>query len=82
MPLYEYSCEKCEKNFELIRNISDKTQVHCPTCDAVCKKNISTPSFQLKGTGWYKTDYASPATKSHSSACGTCPKAEKGTCGV
>jgi len=85
MPLYEYSCEKCEKSFELIRNISDKTQVHCPVCDAVCRKNVSTPSFQLKGSGWYKTDYASSgasAPKSHGPACGCCSKAEKGTCGA
>ena len=77
MPLYDYSCEKCGKRFELIRNISDVSDVKCPDCNSTCRKNITATSFQLKGSGWYKTDY-----KSHGPACGCCNKASDGTCGV
>ncbi len=86
MPLYDYSCEKCGKRFELMRSMSDNSQVTCPDCASVCKKNVTTTSFMLKGTGWYKTDYTSSGTAgtktTHSPSCGCCHKASDGTCGI
>ncbi len=85
MPLYDYSCEKCGKRFELMRSISDKSEVKCPDCNSSCKKNVTATSFQLKGTGWYKTDYTSSGTAgiaSHGPSCGCCHKASDGTCGI
>jgi putative FmdB family regulatory protein len=58
MPIYEYRCEKCGKDFELFRNISDDGSPCCKFCDGPVKKLISRSSFHLKGTGWYVTDYA------------------------
>lgn len=57
MPIYEYKCDKCG-TFEATQRITDKPLTKCPTCRSKVKKLISNTSFQLKGTGWYITDYA------------------------
>jgi len=57
MPIYEYQCQKCG-TFEATQRITDKPLAKCPTCKGKIKKLISNTSFQLKGTGWYVTDYA------------------------
>lgn len=57
MPIYEYQCQNCG-HFEMTRKITAKPLSRCPTCKGKVKKLISQTSFQLKGTGWYATDYA------------------------
>ena len=57
MPIYEYQCQKCG-TFEITQRITEKNLAKCPTCKGKVKKLISNTSFQLKGTGWYVTDYA------------------------
>lgn len=57
MPIYEYDCAKCG-TFEITQRITEKPLGKCPTCKGKVKKLISNTSFQLKGTGWYVTDYA------------------------
>jgi putative FmdB family regulatory protein len=57
MPVYEYECQKCG-TFETTQRITDEPLSKCPTCKGKVKKLISNTSFQLKGTGWYITDYA------------------------
>ena len=57
MPIYEYQCQKCGV-IEVTQRITEKPLVKCPTCKSKIKKLISNTSFQLKGTGWYITDYA------------------------
>ena len=57
MPIYEYECQKCG-TFEATQRITEKPLGKCPTCKGKVKKLISNTSFQLKGTGWYVTDYA------------------------
>ena len=57
MPIYEYQCQKCS-TFEITQRITEKSLTKCPTCKGKVKKLISNTSFQLKGTGWYVTDYA------------------------
>jgi len=69
MPLYEYQCNVCGERTELIQKLSDPPSSHCPKCGGEMKKLISAPAIQFKGSGWYKTDYASkPAGKSESSS--------------
>lgn len=63
MPIYEYKCLKCEKIHEVMQKFSDEPLSTCPSCGGQLKKLISNSSFILKGTGWYKTDYASPERK-------------------
>ena len=57
MPIYEYECPKCG-TFEATQRITEKPLGRCPTCKGKVRKLISNTSFQLKGTGWYVTDYA------------------------
>ena len=59
MPIYEYQCNACGHEFEEWQRITDKPIRKCPKCEA-CKveKLVSRSSFQLKGGGWYVTDYA------------------------
>ena len=56
MPIYEYQCEQCGV-FEVTQRITDDPLKKCPTCHHKVQKLISNTSFQLKGTGWYITDY-------------------------
>ena len=56
MPIYEYQCDKCGE-FEVTQRITDEPLKKCPTCRSKVKKLISSTSFQLKGGGWYITDY-------------------------
>ena len=58
MPLYEYQCEKCGERVEIIQRVSDKPYSHCPKCGGDMKKLVSAPAIQFKGSGFYKTDYA------------------------
>ena len=57
MPIYEYECGKCGV-FETSQRISEAPLTKCPTCRRKVRRLISNTSFQLKGTGWYVTDYA------------------------
>lgn len=57
MPIYEYDCEKCKKRHELTQKMADAPLETCPDCGGKVNKIISMTSFQLKGTGWYATDY-------------------------
>lgn len=59
MPLYEYECTNCKERVEVIQRISDPPYTHCPKCGGEMKKLISSPAIQFKGSGFYKTDYAS-----------------------
>lgn len=56
MPIYEYACKKCGE-FETMQKITDAPLTKCPTCSGRVSKLISNTSFQLKGSGWYVTDY-------------------------
>jgi len=64
MPLYEYDCETCQKHLEIIQKFSDAPLTVCPECQGKLVKRLSLTSFQLKGTGWYNTDYRKPSTSS------------------
>jgi putative FmdB family regulatory protein len=57
MPIYEYRCERCG-DFEEMQRITDAPLERCPTCKRKVQRLISSTSFQLKGSGWYVTDYA------------------------
>ena len=57
MPIYEYRCAKCG-DFEVTQRITESALSKCPTCKRKVERLISNTSFQLKGSGWYVTDYA------------------------
>jgi putative FmdB family regulatory protein len=68
MPLYEYQCDACGREFELIRKFSDPPLEKCPHCGGTVRKLFSSPAIQFKGSGFYITDYAkkdqTPASQS------------------
>lgn len=75
MPLYDYQCDKCNHVFEVTKKFSDPGPDACPKCGAANpRRAISATSFQLKGSGWYVTDYkgsnpsVAPATSSDTSS--------------
>jgi putative FmdB family regulatory protein len=57
MPLYEYQCSKCDKIFEVIEKFSDAPLTVHEGCGGQVARLLSAPAFQLKGSGWYATDY-------------------------
>ncbi len=69
MPIYEYRCRRCGQ-FEMMQRITDDALTRCPTCRSKVTKLISNTSFQLKGSGWYATDYAGKSTKGKESGSG------------
>jgi putative FmdB family regulatory protein len=61
MPIYEYRCENCGHELEKIQKFSDAPLTDCPNCaQPSLKKLVSAAAFQLKGEGWYVTDFKNP----------------------
>lgn len=83
MPIYEYACTKCGHQLEVMQKISDKPLTRCPNCKGKLEKLFSQTSFQLKGSGWYVTDYSKSGGKTDKadkkSDSGTEKKTEKKT---
>src|SRR3954469_22983307 len=60
MPFYEYQCQACGKQVEVMQKISDAPLKKCPECGkSRLVKLVSAPVFRLKGGGWYETDFKS-----------------------
>jgi putative FmdB family regulatory protein len=58
MPIYEYRCTSCGHELEALQKISDAPLIACPSCKADgLVKRVSAAGFQLKGSGWYATDF-------------------------
>jgi putative FmdB family regulatory protein len=62
MPLYEYSCNRCGKRFEVLQKFSDEPLKVHENCGGEVERLLSAPALQFKGTGWYVTDYAKSGT--------------------
>lgn len=70
MPIYEYQCSKCGV-FEVTQRITEDPLKKCPTCGHKVQKLISNTSFQLKGTGWYITDYGRGSSRTNGEKSGS-----------
>jgi len=58
MPIYEYVCKACGQAHEALQKFSDEPLMDCPAChQSTLQKIVSASGFQLKGSGWYVTDY-------------------------
>jgi putative FmdB family regulatory protein len=77
MPIYEYICEKCGSHIEVIQKISDAPLKRCAKCRGKLEKTVSRTSFQLKGSGWYVTDYSRKDASAGKGAPAGTDKAEK-----
>ena len=65
MPIYDYQCSSCGHKAEVMRKISAANIEPCPECGAkTFSKQLSAPSFQLNGSGWYATDFKNGSSKS------------------
>lgn len=75
MPIYEYRCDQCGSTKEYLQKMQDAPITVCPECGSHdYHKCISAVGFQLKGDGWYETDFKNSGKK-------TCPHSENGSCG-
>lgn len=86
MPIYEYECESCGHRLEAIQKMSDPVLTDCPTCGkSALKKLVSAAGFQLKGSGWYATDFKGGGQKQEkkekSESDATPPKKKAHGCG-
>jgi putative FmdB family regulatory protein len=63
MPIYEYQCTQCNDRTEVIQKFTDPPYAVCTKCGGDVKKLMSAPAIQFKGSGFYKNDYASAASK-------------------
>ena len=71
MPIYAYKCSSCQHERDVLQKVSDPALTVCPQCGAATfAKQLTAAGFQLKGSGWYATDFknrpapeAKPATK-------------------
>lgn len=64
MPIYEYICRSCSHEIERLQKLSDAPLRDCPECGrAELVRKVSAPSFRLKGSGWYETDFKSDKDK-------------------
>lgn len=74
MPIYDYQCTSCGCKKEVMRKVSEAAMtIACPECGKeTFAKQVSAPSFQLNGSGWYATDFkggnSKPESKSESAA--------------
>ena len=82
MPIYEYRCSKCGFQDEYLQKVSEPPLKVCPSCGkAKFEKLLSAPGFQLKGSGWYETDFKggskpAPAKREAKGEAKAAPKAE------
>jgi putative FmdB family regulatory protein len=60
MPIYEYECKQCHREFEYQQKMSDPEKTVCEACGGELSRIISRTAFQLKGSGWYKDLYGAP----------------------
>jgi len=69
MPIYDYQCSSCGHKAEVMRKVSAASVEACPQCaKETFAKQVSAPSFQLTGSGWYATDFKGGASKTAKSA--------------
>lgn len=69
MPIYEYRCDGCGHEMEVMQKMSDEPMKDCPVCkESKLKKLISASGFRLKGSGWYETDFKNSKKSSGNSS--------------
>lgn len=79
MPLYEFICQNCDSEFEMIVSFSDTDTPACPSCDAEnVQRKMGLPAIHFKGSGWYINDSKeSKGSKKSKESTGSDSKAEK-----
>jgi putative FmdB family regulatory protein len=71
MPIYPYLCSACGHRQDVLQKISEPALTHCTQCEKEAfSKQLSAPAFQLKGSGWYVTDFKDNGKKAEVAAEG------------
>ncbi|GAB2833111.1 hypothetical protein GCM10027276_39390 [Comamonas piscis] len=71
MPIYAYKCSACGYAKDVLQKMSDAPLTDCPECkQASFSKQLTAPGFQLKGTGWYATDFSGKSAPAAPAAAG------------
>ena len=70
MPAYDYRCPSCDHVFEVVRAISDRDDVSCPSCQAAAKRLFTPVGVVFKGSGFHNTDYRPRPKNEESSPSG------------
>lgn len=69
MPIYAYKCESCGAAKDVLQKISDPALSDCPACgQPTFRKQVTAAGFQLKGSGWYATDFRGGSSAAAASA--------------
>jgi len=69
MPIYAYRCESCGFETDVLQKMSDAPLTQCPQCEKdALRKQVTAAGFQLKGSGWYVTDFRGGSNSSKPSA--------------
>jgi len=77
MPIYAYRCETCGFSKDVLQKVSDAPLTDCPSCGkSSFKKQLTAAGFQLKGTGWYVTDFRNGSGGTAAAAPSTSTSAE------
>jgi putative FmdB family regulatory protein len=86
VPTYEYRCDQCDRNFDVVQSFEDDPLTRCPTCDAPVRKVFGSVGIVFKGTGFYKTDSRdsgprkdAPRTEGADAKAGTSDSSDKGS---
>lgn len=77
MPIYEYKCSECRAHFEKMQKVSEETLSVCEVCGGKLEKQWSLSGFQLKGAGWYVTDYSGKSKETGADKSDKAEKSEK-----
>ena len=79
MPIYAYKCESCGHAKDVLQKMSDAPLADCPACGASAfKKQLTAAGFQLKGSGWYVTDFRNGNSNANSNGDSGGDKAKDG----
>uniref|UniRef100_E1T745 Regulatory protein, FmdB family n=1 Tax=Burkholderia sp. (strain CCGE1003) TaxID=640512 RepID=E1T745_BURSG len=79
MPIYAYRCESCGFGKDVLQKMSDPQLTQCPECGKdTFRKQVTAAGFQLKGSGWYVTDFRGGNSSAGASANGASNGASKG----
>ncbi|UOD50442.1 FmdB family zinc ribbon protein [Orrella daihaiensis] len=77
MPIYAYRCSNCGHEQDVLQKMSDAPLTQCPACgQSTYAKQVTAAGFQLKGSGWYVTDFRNNGAKSGASTGKTAQTAE------
>ena len=74
MPIYAYKCSNCGFEKDALQKMSDAPLTDCPSCgEPALKKQVTAAGFQLKGSGWYVTDFRNGNNAGNKPATGVAP---------